>query len=114
MAIASLHEHAKPETAEKVRAAGRHLRAALEKIQSPKIGDVRGVGLLAGVEIVEPDGAPDAETAARCVTGALKEGLLILAGGQSGNVISLSPPFDIQPEESEFLAAKLSLLLIRV
>ena len=104
MAIASLREHAKPDTAEKVRVAGRHLRAALEKIQSPKIGDVRGVGLLVGIEIVGPDRKPDARTAARCVTGALKEGLLILAGGQNGNVISLSPPFDIAPEESEFLA----------
>ncbi|MFM8790253.1 MAG: diaminobutyrate--2-oxoglutarate transaminase, partial [Chthoniobacterales bacterium] len=61
--------------------------------------------LLTGVEIIAPDGAPDARTAARCVSGALQEGLLILAGGQNGNVISLSPPFDIRPEESEFLAA---------
>jgi 4-aminobutyrate aminotransferase-like enzyme len=113
MAIASLREHAKPETAEKVRTAGRHLRAVLEKIQSPKIGDVRGVGLLAGLEIVGPDGRPDAETAARCVTGALKEGLLILAGGQNGNVISLTPPFDIRPEESEFLAGSLGRILGR-
>jgi 4-aminobutyrate aminotransferase-like enzyme len=111
MAIASLCEHAKPETGEKVRAAGRHLRAALEKIDSSKIGDIRGVGLLAGLEIVGPDGAPDPQTAGHCVTGALKQGLLILAGGRHGNVISLSPPFDIRPEECEFLAAKLSLLL---
>lgn len=111
MAIASLREHAKPETAENVRVAGRHLRAALEKIKSSKIGDLRGVGLLAGLEIVAPDGAPDAQTAARCVTGALKEGLLLLAGGRHGNVISLSPPFDVTPEESEFLADRISRIL---
>jgi 4-aminobutyrate aminotransferase-like enzyme len=111
MAIASLREHAKPETAEKVRTAGRHLRAALEKIQSPKIGDLRAVGLLAGLEIVAPDGAPDPKTAGRCVTAALKEGLLILAGGQNGNVISLSPPFDISPQESEFLADAIGRIL---
>lgn len=104
MAIASLREHAKPGTAEKVRAAGRHLRAALEDIRSPRIGDIRGVGLLVGVEITGPDGTPDSRTAARCVTGALQQGLLILAGGRNGNVISLSPPFGIKREESEFLA----------
>lgn len=111
MAIASLHEHAKRGTAEKVRAAGRCLRAALEKIKSPRIGDLRGVGLLAGIELVAPDGSADPGTAARCVTGALKEGLLILACGRHGNVISLTPPFDIGPEESEFLAARLGCLL---
>lgn len=111
MAIASLREHAKPETAEKVRAAGRHLRSALEKIKSPRIGDIRAVGLLVGLEIVAPDGTPDAQTAARCVTGALKEGLLILAGGRNGNVISLSPPFDLSPAESEFLSEKLCVFL---
>jgi len=114
MAIASLREHSKTETAEKVRTAGRHLRETLEKIESPRIGDVRGVGLLAGLEIVATDGAPDPATAAHCVSGALKEGLLILAGGRSGNVVSLSPPFEIAPEESEFLAACLGRLLAGV
>lgn len=111
MAIASLREHAKQETAAKVRSSGRHLREALRKIESPKIGNIRGVGLLAGLEIVAPDGSPDPPTASRCVTGTLKNGLLILAGGRHGNVISLSPPFDIQPGESEFLAASLDRIL---
>ncbi|MGA0849307.1 MAG: aspartate aminotransferase family protein [Chthoniobacterales bacterium] len=111
MAVASLREHAKPETAVKVREAGRHLRAALSKIASPRIGNLRGVGLLVGIEIVGPDGAPDAAMAARCVTEALKHGVLLLAGGRHGNVISLAPPFDLKPEESDFLAAKLAATL---
>jgi 4-aminobutyrate aminotransferase-like enzyme len=113
MAIASLREHAKPETAEKVRTAGRHLRTALAKIQSPRIGNIRAAGLLAGIELIASDGSPDPGAAARCVTGALKEGLLILAGGRQGNVISLTPPFDIRPEESELLATSLDRLLGR-
>ena len=111
MAVASLREHAKPETASKVRDAGCHLRAALSKIVSPRIGNLRGAGLLVGIEIVGQDGAPDADTAARCVTEALKVGLLLLAGGRHGNVISLAPPFDLRPEESDFLAAKLAAML---
>ena len=111
MALASLREHEKAETAEKVRAAGRHLRQALEKIKSPRIGDIRGVGLLVGLEIVASDGAPDPEATARCVTEALKRGLLILAGGKHANVISLSPPFDVSPSESDFLADALLRIL---
>jgi 4-aminobutyrate aminotransferase-like enzyme len=111
MALASLREQAKPETAEKVRTAGRHLRAALRKISSPRIGEVRGAGLLVGVEMAAADGSPDPVAAARCVTLALQEGLLLLAGGRHGNVLSFSPPFDLAPGETDFLAAKLAGIL---
>jgi 4-aminobutyrate aminotransferase-like enzyme len=111
MALASLREHAKPETAAKVREAGHHLRSALSRLDSPRIGHLRGVGLLVGIEMVGPDGAPDAAAAGRCVTAALREGILLLAGGRHGNVISLAPPFDLQPEESDFLAGKLAAML---
>ena len=111
MALAALREHAKPETAEKVRAAGRHLREACGKIRSPKIGHLRGAGLLLGMEMVKADRSPDAETAAHCVNAALQEGLLILAGGRHGNVLSLTPPFDLAPEESDFLAETLGRIL---
>ena len=110
MAVASLHEHAKPETAAKVRAAGRHLRGVLQKISSPHIGNVRGVGLLVGLEMIREDGSPDPETAGRCVTSALQEGILLLSGGRHGNVISLSPPFALAPEEADFLAGFLQKL----
>lgn len=111
MAVASLREHAKPETAAKVRAAGHHLRAALGKISSPRIGNLRGVGLLVGIELVDAQGAPDPVAASRCVTEALRQGILLLAGGRHGNVLSLAPPFDLAPEESDFLADKLSAIL---
>ena len=111
MAVASLREHARPETAAKVREAGRHLRAALEKVDSPRIGNLRGVGLLVGMEIVGAGGAPDSATAARCVTEGLRRGVLLLAGGRHGNVISLAPPFDLAPGESDFLAEKLAAIL---
>ena len=111
MALASLREHAKPETGEKVRTAGRHLRAALRKISSPQIGDVRGIGLLVGVEVVGADGSPDAEAAAQCVTGALQDGILLLSGGRHGNVLSFSPPFDLAAEETDFLAQSLAGIL---
>lgn len=111
MAIAALREHARPETAAKVLAAGRHLRTALQKIPAGTLGDVRGAGLLVGMEIIRADGSPDQALAAHCVTEALQEGILLLAGGRHGNVLSLAPPFDLAPEESDFLAGKLGRML---
>jgi 4-aminobutyrate aminotransferase-like enzyme len=60
------------------------------------------------LEVVRADGSPDPETAGRCVTGALQEGILLLSGGRHGNVISLSPPFALAPEEADFLAGRLA------
>ena len=114
MALASLREHARPDTAEKVRAAGRHLRGALRKISSPRIGEVRGAGLLAGVEMVTTGGAPDPVAAARCVTESLQAGILLLAGGRCGNVLSFSPPFEVSPAETDFMAGCLADILRRL
>lgn len=62
----------------------------------PEIGDVRGRGLMVGLDLVEPDGrAPDTALAGRVVTGALKRGWVLLSGGPDGNVLSLSPPLNI-------------------
>ena len=63
------------------------------------------------MEIVRADGSPDQALAAHCVTEALQEGILLLAGGRHGNVLSLAPPFDLAPEESDFLAGKLAGML---
>ena len=111
MAIAALREHARPEMAAKVLAAGRHLREVLQKISSPQIGEVRGTGLLVGLEIIRADGAPDQTLAAHCVVEALQVGILLLAGGRHGNVLSLAPPFDLAPEEADFLAGQLARML---
>jgi 4-aminobutyrate aminotransferase-like enzyme len=61
--------------------------------------------------MVREDGSPDPETAGRCVTSALQKGLLLLAGGRHGNVISLSPPFDVSGEDVHYLARSLAEIL---
>jgi 4-aminobutyrate aminotransferase-like enzyme len=111
MALASLREHEKPATAARAREAGRYLRAALQKIRSPRIGNVRGVGLLIGVELVDSTVAPDPGAAAHVVQESLRRGLLLLAGGRHGNVLSLTPPFALSTEEADFLGATLGEIL---
>ena len=94
MALASLEQHAKPEVAVHVRERGKRLKAALREIASPHIVDVRGVGLLVGVEL-DLDGA----TVNGLVKQALTAGLILLQSGPEGNVLSFTPPFAISDEE---------------
>ena len=61
------------------------------------MGDVRGLGLLLGVELVRdgPGKKPAPEAASAIVRHALAHGVIILAGGAAGNVLTLTPPLTI-------------------
>ena len=103
MAIASLELHRDPALAKHVRGRGAKLKEGLRSIESPRIGNIRGVGLMLGVELVLPNGDPDTDGAIALVQQALKDGLLILADSPSSNVLSFSPPFDIADDEIAFV-----------
>ena len=106
MALASMKIHADADTARTVREKGAKLKAALRAIRSPHIGDVRGVGLMLGVEITEPGkSTPATSLALSLVQRALKDGLLLLADSPTANVLSFTPPFCISDDEIAFAAA---------
>ena len=65
------------------------------------IGEVRGKGLMIGVELVRADGTPAPETAAAVLEAAREEGLLIGKGGLYGNALRLAPPLSITEEEAD-------------
>ncbi len=70
--------------------------------RSPRIGEVRGLGMLQAVELVldrERKTSAAAE-AAEVVAAALRRGLLINnRGGRLGNVLKFSPPLVITDEQ---------------
>jgi 4-aminobutyrate aminotransferase len=72
------------------------------------IGEVRGKGLMIGVELVRPDGAPAPEKAAAVLEAAREEGLLIGKGGLYGNALRLAPPMSITEEEADEGMARLA------
>ncbi|REK23326.1 MAG: aspartate aminotransferase family protein [Actinobacteria bacterium] len=83
---------------------GQKLKSGITDIQSrhSEIGDVRGKGLMIGVEFVVPDGKdPDADTTARVMEEARKAGLLIGKGGLFGNTLRIAPPLTVTEEEAE-------------
>ncbi len=67
------------------------------------IGDVRGKGLLVGVDIVKDQKSklPDRVTALKVCWRALEKGLILITFGKYGNVLRLAPPLNIPEEELE-------------
>ncbi|MBI5208728.1 MAG: aspartate aminotransferase family protein [Elusimicrobia bacterium] len=94
-----------------VDAMGALLRGHLLELQDefPCIGDVRGMGLMVGVELVSDrkTKAPDSKTVMRLFEETRKEGLLIGKGGLYGNVLRISPPMGVTRAEVEEGAKKL-------
>ena len=85
---------------------GARLRDGLDRLKKkyPKtIGDVRGMGLMQGVELVADetvqDRTPAPEKAVRLFEETKKRGLLIGKGGLYGNVIRISPPLIVSAGE---------------
>lgn len=84
---------------------GRQMREALMAMQEkyPIIGDVRGMGLMQGIELVEDrkTRAPSPKGATRLMENAKKHGLLIGKGGHYGNVIRMAPSMLITKTEMD-------------
>ena len=71
----------------------RQLRAAIPP--SPWRFEIRGLGLMAGVEIRQPDGAPAAAAALCIMREMLAAGFIVLPEGEASNIISFTPPLTI-------------------
>jgi len=93
---------------ENTETAGASLREGLLRLQEKHawIGDVRGMGLLQAIELVEDrqTKAPAAAFTNRLMEAARDQRLLIGKGGMFGNVIRLSPPMNISRDDvDEFI-----------
>ena len=92
--------HDLQENAHKV---GQQLRNDLDRLATevPEIGEVRGKGLMLGVELIEAGSkTPDAAMATRVLEAARDEGLLIGKGGLFGNVLRIAPPLSLTADEA--------------
>jgi 4-aminobutyrate aminotransferase len=78
------------------------------------VGDVRGRGLMIGIEIVHDQGSKDPATDLRnrVIQMAFQKGLLILGAGESS--IRLAPPLMIEEEQAEFAVATLDACITAV
>jgi len=68
--------------------------------QNPIIGDVRGLGLMIGVELVKDEKLTPATSEADAIRDALlRKGVLVGVGGVYGNVIRFQPPLIITKQQ---------------
>ena len=67
--------------------------------QHPTIGDVRGMGLMIGIELVKDDREPNPDAYTAVAGGALERGLFILPCGPDGNIIRFLPPLNVSMED---------------
>ena len=100
---------------DRVRRTGAALRDALAGVAAgrPVVGDVRGVGLAWGVELVTDAGtrAPDGARATAVRDRMRALGVLVGTSGRHGNVIKIRPPLAFEPAHVPVLAGALEAAL---
>ncbi|MEU2687007.1 aminotransferase class III-fold pyridoxal phosphate-dependent enzyme [Streptomyces hygroscopicus] len=106
-ALATLEIVQRPGFLENVRASGDVLLGRLRDLQkdNPVIGDVRGVGLMIGVELVEPDGSQATARANAYQRSLQSHGILTRVSEHgNGSTIELRPPLILTPAEAHTIA----------
>jgi 4-aminobutyrate aminotransferase len=113
MALAQIQEIEKLELPERSAELGRILLGELQsKISSPKLQiAVRGLGLMAGIELRLPDGRPATDAAMQAIKAMLQRGFILLPEGEHGNVISFTPPLTITQAQLAKAVAELQKVL---
>lgn len=96
---------------------GKRLREHLELLMASHefVGDVRGMGLMQGVEVVVPGTVePDPVGANALLNAARDEGLLIGKGGRWGNVLRIAPMLNVTADTIDDGAERLARAAARV
>eukprot|EP00123_Amoebidium_parasiticum_P016150 comp23309_c0_seq1/m.38301 comp23309_c0_seq1/g.38301 ORF comp23309_c0_seq1/g.38301 comp23309_c0_seq1/m.38301 type:complete len:512 (-) comp23309_c0_seq1:15-1550(-) len=104
---------------ENCKGVGNHFLNELAKLhdESPFVGDVRGKGLMIGVELVNSreNRTPLENEKVLKVWEAMREyGVLVGKGGLNGNVLRIKPPMCITKDDADFCVAVLRKALERV
>ncbi|MFE5674694.1 diaminobutyrate--2-oxoglutarate transaminase family protein [Streptomyces erythrochromogenes] len=97
--------------AERAAVLGDRMLAALRGLASghPCVGDVRGRGLMIGLELVDPDtGAAAPALAAAVRQECLERGLIVELGGRHGAVVRLLPPLTLTDEQAAAVLDRLA------
>ena len=93
---------------------GEYLARQLRELaaRTPRIGEVRGVGLAIGVEIVRPATTdPDTAAAREIVEGMRQAGVLIGTTGRHSNTLKIRPPLVFQRPHADQLLQTLAAVL---
>jgi 4-aminobutyrate aminotransferase-like enzyme len=102
MALAQIEEIEKRKLVRRSASLGQALVADLAKFATQHaslIVNARGQGLLAGIELREPDGSPATAKVLEIIRSMLNRGFILLPEGEHSNVISFTPPLTISESQ---------------
>ena len=89
---------------------GEHLMAGLKDLQKSfpsMIGDVRGKGLMVGMELADENKTPLAAEATRIVEACKDDGVIVGKGGVYGSTIRIKPPMSITKDNVDTMLKSL-------
>jgi 4-aminobutyrate aminotransferase-like enzyme len=112
MALAQIQELEEKQLPERAAKLGEFLLAALSDIHVSRFTlHARGQGLIAGLELRQPDGKPATDATMRAIKAMLQRGFILLPEGEHANVISFTPPLTITKAQIAETAKVLSEVL---
>ncbi|WP_293572888.1 aminotransferase class III-fold pyridoxal phosphate-dependent enzyme [Phaeobacter sp.] len=84
---------------------GAELISGLKELQTryPMLGDVRGMGLFIGVELIEPDGSEATDLCAYLKNRMRDHRILIGSEGPKDNILKIRPPLTIEAEDIQMI-----------
>jgi 4-aminobutyrate aminotransferase-like enzyme len=115
MALAQLKEIKSKQLVRRSEQLGQYLLDALLRLnlQHLQLGiELRAQGLLAGVELRNPDGTPATAVALGAIKTLLRRGFIFLPEGEHANVIGFTPPLTISKEQLDSAVAELGDVLL--
>ena len=101
-ALASIEVLKEERLLENAQTLGAYALEELDKLKQkhPAIREVRGVGLMIGIELMDPKTKrPDGEAVMTVLDDCLKQGVLFYLCGNSGEVIRMIPPLTVSKEQ---------------
>jgi len=102
MAIASLDAFAKADSQQKIRESSASWEQSLARLAHlPRVHEIRGPGLMKGIEFREADGTHATDLVISLVIQLLKRGFITLPDAPEGHVLALTPPAVLSHEEIE-------------
>jgi 4-aminobutyrate aminotransferase-like enzyme len=110
-ANATLDIVSQPEFLANVRSVGAYILERLVNLRHPSIGDVRGIGLMIGIELVEPDGRPAVRLTNALAAAAMRYGLILRTSRYGrGNVLKVRPPLILTQDDAELICDRIAML----
>lgn len=115
-ALATLDYLIDNDLAGNARARGAQLKAGLAELQKkhPIIGDIRGIGLMVGAELVHKDKSPASEEVDFILEEMKNRGFIVGKNGVARNVLAFQPPLVITEQNISDLLNALDLVLAKL